>query len=131
MGILLLEFSFLRLASEKGLLSQNTDILEFEEAELCNLDLNLLLNDPLFAGRRDGCIHDTNNPPSYYLNLLSFHHAKLLYRLLFDYRSCFTVDFGGSSLALKADLNNKVDLGRQFGLVINNGTSEHIFNQYQ
>jgi hypothetical protein len=32
--------------------------------------------------------------------------------------------------SIVADLNEPVNLGEQFDLVTNNGTSEHIFNQY-
>lgn len=57
-----------------------------------------------------------------------FTIARDCYRHLFAPQSVTSIDFGGTESSLRLDLNAPVDLGKQFGLVINHGTAEHIFN---
>lgn len=57
-----------------------------------------------------------------------FVTAKIIYRLLFDSPDITSIDMHGTAAALKLDLNGPLDLGRQFDVVINHGTAEHIFN---
>jgi hypothetical protein len=59
-----------------------------------------------------------------------FELAKLVYRALFDYASYTAIDIepGGPHRILQ-DLNEPFDLGTRYDICINNGTSEHVFNQ--
>ena len=57
-----------------------------------------------------------------------FKLAKIFYRKMFNPLEIVSIDFHGSDKAIGLDLNGPIDLGRQFGVVINNGTAEHIFN---
>ena len=60
---------------------------------------------------------------------ISFDEARLIYRWLFGCHYYRAVDLGARSATARIDLNYPFDLGKRFDLVINNGTSEHIFNQ--
>lgn len=57
--------------------------------------------------------------------------AKVFYRLFLSYRETVAIDFGGTEKALRLDLNQPVSLGREFDIVFNGGTSEHVFNVWQ
>ena len=61
-----------------------------------------------------------------------FAIAKAYYKQVFDYKRIVSVDLHGTETALKLDLNNPVMLpAYSFDVVINSGTTEHIFNQAQ
>lgn len=57
--------------------------------------------------------------------------AKVFYRVFLGYRETVAIDFGGTEKALKLDLNQPISLGREFDVVFNGGTSEHVFNVWQ
>lgn len=57
-----------------------------------------------------------------------FDTAKELYQQLFAPTRLVAVDKTGTPVARRDDLNLPLDLGEQFDVVINHGTSEHIFN---
>jgi hypothetical protein len=57
--------------------------------------------------------------------------AKIFYRTFLDYSETVTIDFGGTEKALKLDLNQPIFLGREFDIVYNGGTAEHVFNVWQ
>jgi hypothetical protein len=57
--------------------------------------------------------------------------AKIFYRLFLEYRETVAIDFGGTEKALRLDLNQPISLGRQFDVVYNGGTAEHVFNVWQ
>lgn len=57
-----------------------------------------------------------------------FDLVKLIYDLYLQPTSCEAIDLTGTPAALKHNLNYPLDLGRQFGTVINHGTAEHIFS---
>lgn len=57
--------------------------------------------------------------------------AKIFYRTFLNYCDTVAIDFDGTAAALKLDLNQPLDLGRQFDIVFNGGTAEHVFNQFQ
>ncbi|MDD2898663.1 MAG: hypothetical protein PHI31_08095 [Desulfuromonadaceae bacterium] len=57
--------------------------------------------------------------------------AKIFYRVFLDYREIMAIDLGGTEKALRFDLNQPVNFGRQFDVVYNGGTAEHVFNVWQ
>jgi len=57
--------------------------------------------------------------------------AKIFYRVFLNYRDTVAIDFGGTEKALKLDLNQPISLGREFDVVYNGGTAEHVFNVWQ
>jgi hypothetical protein len=54
--------------------------------------------------------------------------AKIFYELFFSPSELQAIDFHGTKLAQKLDLNLPVTLSRRFDVIINHGTAEHIFN---
>lgn len=59
-----------------------------------------------------------------------FTLAKAYYRKVLNYKSILAIDLQGKD-AIKADLNQPINLPNQFDIVINSGTAEHVFNQAQ
>jgi hypothetical protein len=57
-----------------------------------------------------------------------FGVAKIFYEMYFAPSEVQAIDFDGSPSAHRLDLNAPVKLDRQFDVVINHGTAEHIFN---
>lgn len=54
--------------------------------------------------------------------------AKVFYGAFCHQSEPTSIDFHGTPKALKLDLNGPIDLGRRFGVVLNLGTAEHVFN---
>jgi hypothetical protein len=57
-----------------------------------------------------------------------FAIAKHFYAQWFSPERIVAIDRNGTPNALKLDLNGPIDIGEKFDVVINHGTSEHIFN---
>lgn len=57
--------------------------------------------------------------------------AKIFYKVFLGYSKIAAIDFHGTPAAKKLDLNNPVDLGEQFDVLINLGTAEHVFNVWE
>lgn len=133
MAVSHLELRFLRFAHQQGLLPRRPAILEFGETEILGLDIAAVLADPTLvpdeAARAD--LADRARRLEGDPLARSFAAAKLLYAALFDPASYTAVDLDGTAQAIKADLNEPLALDGQYDLCINNGTSEHIFNQFQ
>ncbi len=62
------------------------------------------------------------------LNL--FELARLYYSKVLDFSAIDSVDMGGPN-ALRYDLNEPLPLTRDYDIVINTGTAEHVFDQRQ
>ena len=60
-----------------------------------------------------------------------FQMARIWYKIFFQYSSINSIDLHGTSLSKKLDLNYPHKLNKQFDIIINIGTAEHIFNIYQ
>lgn len=58
-----------------------------------------------------------------------FSIAKEYYSRILDYASLTAIDLQGTPAALPLDLNGHLDLPRRYGIVINTGTTEHVFDQ--
>ncbi|OBI36264.1 hypothetical protein A5709_16865 [Mycobacterium sp. E1386] len=126
MAITNTELSFLLEASRRGLLPQQGRILEFGEAETM-IDVAQAIPILLEEGpRRDALLAEPapDGMPQIYAD------AKRIYRALFDFRSYNAIDLlPPNDYRLQQDLNLPFDLGTRFDVCINNGTSEHVFNQ--
>lgn len=57
--------------------------------------------------------------------------AKIFYRVFLRYSETVAIDYGGTEKALRLDLNHPISLGREFDVVYNGGTAEHVFNVWQ
>jgi hypothetical protein len=55
--------------------------------------------------------------------------ARAFYHAVFEPSFYVAIEFGIAPRRLCVDLNGPVYLGRRFDYVVNNGTSEHIFDQ--
>jgi hypothetical protein len=134
MAITLTEYCFLRHAYKNGLLPQGVDLLEFGEAHTPWRDIEHIFNDTVLAlspTEREDARRFREEAPTVYGDHPVFNDAKTIYHIFFKFRSCTSVDLGGTPKAIIHDLNRPLDLGRRFGVCVNNGTSEHIFNQHQ
>jgi hypothetical protein len=60
---------------------------------------------------------------------IPFREAKLIYRWLLKMETYRAIDLGSDNPESWVDLNYPADLGTRFDIVVNNGTSEHVFNQ--
>lgn len=58
-----------------------------------------------------------------------FGMAKAFYRAALGYASITSIDLQGTEAALPLDLNGPLDLPRRYNIVINTGTTEHVFDQ--
>jgi hypothetical protein len=61
----------------------------------------------------------------------SWQLGKLFYRIFLDYQRLVSIDLHGTPSAKAIDLNYPVDLDERFGVVVNGGTGEHVFNVCQ
>jgi SAM-dependent methyltransferase len=57
--------------------------------------------------------------------------AKIFWSTFLQYSSYAAIDFHGTDIALKQDLNKPLKLKDKFDMVLNLGTAEHVFNLAQ
>jgi SAM-dependent methyltransferase len=126
MAISNIEFSFLLEASRRGMLPQEGSLLAFGEAEAM-IDAVQAIPRVLAEGqRRDALLAET--APDGMSQVCAA--AKRIYRALFDFRSYNAINLlPPNHYRLQQDLNLPFDLGTRFDVCINNGTTEHVFNQ--
>jgi SAM-dependent methyltransferase len=111
--------------------TSHSSILELGEATTNRLDLiNKIDRIADATGLSRGSIeaelrvcHDV--PPQN----IPYTEARAIYRWVFGCGDYQAVDLGARDPSYRVDLNYPFDLGREFDVVVNNGTSEHIFNQ--
>jgi hypothetical protein len=60
-----------------------------------------------------------------------FEIAEVFYRTFTRFREKVAIDLHGPPSALPLDLNRPVLTDREFGIVVNSGTAEHVFDQRQ
>lgn len=121
-----IELSFLLEASRRGLLPQDCRLLEFGEAET-TIDVAQAIPLLVAEGPRRAALLAETVPDG-----MSevYADAKRIYKALFDFRSYNAIDLlPPNDYRLQQDLNLPFDLGTRFDVCINNGTSEHVFNQ--
>lgn len=63
-------------------------------------------------------------------DITTFQKARDFYIEVLDHNTIDAIDLHGPS-ARKYDLNEPVPVSERYGVVINNGTAEHVWNQYQ
>lgn len=130
MAITLPELRFYKLALGRVSFPENPTVLEFGEAEVLGMPLAFLvaeLADRARPGDAETFAERLNRPGA----RESFALARAFYDLVFRPSAYVAIDRHGTEEALALDLNEPVNLGRTFDVCINNGTSEHIFNQSQ
>lgn len=92
------------------------DLLEDIERFVVDPAHRLALAERLRATVGDGVEYD------------QFNVAKIFYEIFYAPVEMQAVDMHGTEHALRLDLNGPISLSRQFHVVLNNGTAEHIFN---
>lgn len=61
----------------------------------------------------------------------AFELVQFFYEFVFQHKSYTAVDMHGSPEAIRHNLNEPLELDRQYEIVTNIGTAEHVFNIYQ
>lgn len=142
------EAVFLLTALRMGLLPTGRDVLEFGESEL-SVDPLAVLDwfEPYLPATRVATARARFMVDRYDRGVawdrpsvgtptpLDYHHAyepaRVFYRAVFDPRSYTAIDINPPIYDhwLQVDLNEPFAHDRRYGVVINNGTAEHIFDQ--
>jgi hypothetical protein len=60
-----------------------------------------------------------------------FDVAKIFHQTFFNPRLLEAIDLSGSPAAMRFDLNQPVPLQKNYDVIMNLGTAEHVFNVYQ
>jgi hypothetical protein len=132
MAITAVHYFLVRDLFEKGLLPQHGALLEIGEANVYSDvapaiadDIRRYVTDP---ARRDRMLERHAELLKTPHRQILFDFAKLFYEMFFSPAEIQAVDFGGTAIARKLDLNEPIQLDRKFDVSINHGTAEHIFN---
>jgi hypothetical protein len=132
MGLSNIEIGFLHRALLSGAIQPCNDILEFGESAAVKNAQPLL--DTLADAIPDDRTQDARNAiaeaqKSATLYRKAFGPARALYHAIFGPHSYQAVDLALGPGRVCADLNRPFHMGREFCATINNGTSEHVFDQ--
>lgn len=133
MAISTTHYYLVRSLFERGLLPRNGALLEIGEAnwygdiEPMALvdDINRYVTDP---ARREAIIQRLTQVAAGNDITRLFDIVKVFYDIYFAPTEHQAIDFNGTAIAKRLDLNVPVVLDRRFDAVINHGTAEHIFN---
>lgn len=130
MAISQIYYHILKSALQQGALPKDASILELGEAnwygdfpvdDIVN-DIKALINDENEQRKLIERLRNTENP------VYHFDVAKVIYHVLFKAKKVISIDLGGTSSAIKSNLNEPIEIDGPFDVTINNGTAEHIFN---
>lgn len=123
-------FTILRILVERGILQRGKSLLQIGRVNFYNdFPLTRALpaieanEEPFRSELRERLDKATEEP----LPDCLWTIADVIYDSVFHPSETVAIDMNGPGV-LKLDLNEPIDLGRQFGVVLNNGTAEHIFN---
>jgi hypothetical protein len=125
----------MRFLRQKNVLPQGGDLLELGEANWYgDVDPNTLRADirefaPL--AKQESLLAELDEAIQSKKPNRHWDIAKIYWNTFLQPSSMTPIDFHGSEKALKLDLNSTIDLERQFHIVSNGGTLEHIFNVAQ
>lgn len=135
MAITEIEYALFKLLHEQNALPLASEVLELGEANWYgDVDVHVLGQDiyrflpeesQQAVFRRLDEIVAAKRPD------ILFEIAKIFWQTFLQPRAMTAIDFHGTEQALKLDLNTSISLGRQFQLVLNLGTAEHVFNVAQ
>lgn len=127
--------------SSTGILPENPHILELGESNwFGDLPLKKLGQDirsrvsnqalkTELLERLVECSNQLTQDPPLYEALWEL--PKIFYKAVLNYASYTAIDLSGSQNSLKLDLNKPIELDRQYDIVIDFGTAEHVFNTFQ
>jgi hypothetical protein len=136
MAISQIEFRFLAEAHRQGCLLRGGSILEFGEANTNRINANKIevpaaIESVMAASpERDKMVARALVLQEGNALENRYEEARLVYKALFDYASYKAVDLlPPTADRAQRNLNEPFDLGMRFDVCINNGTTEHVFNQ--
>ena len=134
MGISKIEVTFFDLALKMGVIPTGGHILELGESNLIPADATpdlLSIVAPRISAARieEAARRAAAAAASKSQYQKAFGPARALYYAIFDPASYTALDLDQGPRRFCFDLNCPINLQQQFDCVINNGTSEHIFDQ--
>jgi SAM-dependent methyltransferase len=129
------DYLFFRSMRGQNALPDNGDVLEVGEANWYgDVDVQRLRDDiNLFVPEqsREATSRQLDEIVQAKRPSQPFEIAKIFWQVFVQPKTMTAIDFKGSEKALKLDLNDPIDLQRQFDIVVNIGTIEHVFNVAQ
>lgn len=132
MAITGIEYSLFKQLREQNAVPLGGDVLELGEANWYgDVDVKLLGQDIyrfVPEGDRQEVFRYLDEIVAAKRPGMLFEIAKVFWRTFLQPCTMTAIDFDGTEQALKLDLNTPIDLERQFQLVLNLGTAEHVFN---
>lgn len=136
MAITAVDYQFFTYLKEKGAIPPKPAILELGESNWYgDVQLKELLNDIVRLvpdeNEQKALMERLRTIVSENKSTAAFDIVKLFYRIFLDYSHYEAIDYHGTEKAKRLDLNLPVDMGRQYDMVINIGTAEHVFNVMQ
>lgn len=135
MAITALDYAVILRFKKQGLLPLNPSILELGESnwygdipiEKFKKDIEENVTDAEF---KKEIFDDINKIFLLAPEAASFNLAKIFFKAFIKPKSLDAIDFHGPN-AIKHDLNTPIKLDKQYEIIMNYGTAEHIFNIYQ
>ncbi len=132
MAISVIEYQLIRSVQEQKLLPRGGHLLEIGEANWYgDVSLDLLRGDiAQFAApeKRAELLQTLEAAAVRGDNQALWDLAKVFWHTFLSPASISAIDFDGSSIARKLDLNQPIDIGQRFDIVHNAGTLEHVFD---
>ena len=132
MAISVIEYQLMRTLQEQALFPRGGDLLEIGEANWYgDISLDLLRADiARFAApeRQAELLAALQAASARGDGLASWDIAKVFWHAFLAPASITAIDFDGTEIAHKLDLNQPIDIGQRFDIVHNAGTLEHVFD---
>jgi SAM-dependent methyltransferase len=132
MAISVIEYQLIRSLQEQNLFARGGDLLEIGEANWYgDISLDLLRGDiARFAApeKRAELLAALETAAAAGGNQALWDLGKVFWHTFLTPASITAIDFDGSPIAQKLDLNQPIDIGQRFDIVHNAGTLEHIFD---
>ena len=132
MAISAAEYFLMRTLRQQNVLPLGVDMLQLGESNWYgDLHVGTFRADVATyaaAEERDGLLARLDQAVKLPWEQQSWEMAEIYWRTFLRPSSMTAIDFHGTEKALKLDLNNPIDLKRQFSFIMNSGTLEHIFN---
>lgn len=132
MAISFIEYQLIRSLQEQNLFPRGGDLLEIGEANWYgDVSLDVLRADiaRFAAPEKQAALLaalEAAAPRRDHQGLWDL--GKVFWNTFLAPASISAIDFGGSAIAQKLDLNQPIDIGQRFDIVHNAGTLEHVFD---
>ncbi len=136
MAISATDYFVIRELAKAKVIPSQPDVLELGEANWYgDVDIRQLAEDiPKFAAKENQyelLLQLKNLVANLSTEGVFFDIAKVFYMTFLGYHGITAIDLNGTTNALRYNLNDPLPMDRQFHILINNGTAEHVFNVCQ